>query len=234
MNRDLPLPQLQTILENTVFHRIRGECVRKGYTPDVLQYADNPEGFNKWSAALDAISKSPLGFAIEVFNNTNPAFKGLKKPPRIVILSEDYMPGGLGVDSVPRYEDNGTGFTEFTLPSELMDFSFSVHLIANNTLQLRTLTGLMALALPSRGYVEAQVEKYPAYGPFEFFIQLTGSYRVPSGPDELLETIYRYTITDLHDTGLSYVTNEGVAPLEEVTIEQYHGLYNTGAFSVTI
>jgi hypothetical protein len=207
-------PNIQDLIELTIFHAIRGECVNRGYLPDITAYEDSPTGYNQYQADIKSIVDSEKGFAIEVFNNSNPQYKGLKKPPRIVIISENFLPGTTGVDGTEMYEKIGDKFRGYTLPNLLASFTFRVHLIGSTAKQIRELTSILSKAIPFRGFKSLFLSEYPEEGVQTFFINNIGFGDIGMASDDLLERVYRYEIEDLLNSELITYTTTHVKLVE--------------------
>jgi hypothetical protein len=219
MSSQIPLPNIQHIIELSIFHSIRGECVARGYLPNVSSYPDDDEGFRAYQEDIKNIV-ADKGFAIEVFNNSNPKSKGFKKAPRIVIITEDFSESETGLDTTPRYYTNpdGESLREERMPPMLNDFTFNVHVLAETAAQLRVLTGIVAITVPHLEGLPAYLEGYPDEEPFWFLVKKIGSFKVPLASDELIEHIYRFTVPDLLDTGLIKVGDVDIKPIGEITL----------------
>ena len=148
------LSTIQELIELTLFHNIVDEVVSQGYLPDVSAFPDTEAGYASFQAALSTVVDNK-GFAVEVFNNSNPTFKETKKLSRIVLLSEMYMPGEVGGDQSRFYvHDPIRDIYEVLIrPPQTVDFTFNIHLIADTAYQNRLLTSMVANAIPLRGYI---------------------------------------------------------------------------------
>lgn len=222
----IPLSNMQEAAEVTIFHRILSESVEKGYSVDVsnsLLYPNTPQGMAAYEAAKKAIILDK-GFVIDVFNNSNPDYKGLKKLPRIVIITEDPMPGDLGGAPDRIYTSNNDGtFTPRITPPEVYDITFAIYLLANTVKEQRVLIGLLANALPSRGYIPV----HPRFNiPSNFFILNTSMATLPSAIDGVMEKVYRYTIKDIFLTEY-YKEFPNVHQVEEITFVTINGTEDT-------
>ncbi len=153
----------QQLLERSIFDAIERTLIEEGYFVDIDSYDienQEPAIAKSEQRRLDHDIKqlvSEKGFAIELFNNSTPEARGQMKPPRIVIESESFLPGELGIDTTQSYEkkENGNyqGFDNSFL-TQLSDYYFYIRLISNSTEQERVLNGIMVSSIPRRGYLK--------------------------------------------------------------------------------
>lgn len=191
-----PLSTVQELVELTLFHAIRKVVVDNGYCPDIMSYTNDETGSRAYWAAFEAITTA-RGFSVEVFNNSNPDRKGSKKLPRIIMISESYLPGEIGGDQSRFYKPIGKDqFRVMQRPPQVVDFSFSIHLVCENGLQYRTCLGILGNAIPTRGYIPIY-QPFENYEPCNLFIQNISGVPIPSYTDSLLEYVYRYVVKDV-------------------------------------
>lgn len=210
---NIPLSNIEELLERSVFHRIRIECVDKGYLPNINLFPNTPAGQVAWEAAL-ALCVTNKGFAIEVFGTANAQQRQTKKIPRIVIVSQGFLPGALGADSTPYFHRAADGTYESRiLPPQTVDYFFNVHLVANTIQQMRVLQSILALALPRRAYIRTYDNTTT------IFLRNIGFFAQDRAAEGILERVYSYEIPD-HWERDPAVVNTGIAPLAEFTLEQ--------------
>jgi len=208
---NIPLSDIQELLERSVFHRIRKVCVDKGYLPDITTYTKNEAGQIAYDIAISAIVTSK-GFAIEVFSNSNQEVKDVKKLPRIVLNSQDFMPGALGGANTRYYEKQISGsYKKMVRPPQSSDYTFNVHLISETTKQARILNAIVALALPRMGYI-------PLYNDAtrNVFTHVISSSDLTDQQNGINERVYRYEIPDIFET--EDYSIEDIAAIKEITI----------------
>lgn len=216
---NIPLSNIEEVIETTLFERIRLECYDKGYQPDLANtglYPNNPTGQNQWETDLTAI-KNIKGFAIEVFNNSSSQARGNKKVPRIVISPQPFLEGALGGDSSRVYtlQNNGT-FNATILPPQTSEYYCNIHLVANTAQQIRILQAIMSLALPVRGYIPIFDRQNLVFLNQNFFIRkLQGSYLAQT-QEGIMEYVYRYQIPDIFEVEEKLVAT-GIAKINEIT-----------------
>lgn len=219
------MSNIQDIVELSIFHAIRKVCVAEGYLPDITLYSNTPSGYDAYQAAMSAIANGQKGFCVEVFNNSNPQYKGLKKGPRIVLVSNNILPGSTGMEVSEHYTEGTENFQGYLPPSMSYDFTLSIHLVAVTGMQIKTLHSLLSRAIPSRGYKSIYLTEYPAEGEQTFFIENLGFSDLFAAQDELLEKVYRYQIPDLmNDDFIIYTTTH--AKLIQITLDSYHNTEN--------
>lgn len=213
----LPLSNVQEVIELTIFHSILQELVDKGYTPDVrdtIEYPDTPAGMVAYNNAKKGIIDTK-GFTVDLFNNSNPDFKGGKNPPRIVIITEDPLPGDIGTDRGRVYEQIDGKFTPLIRPPDSYNIGFLIYLVADNAKEHRTLVSILANALPTKGYLPIS----PRYdlADFNIFVINTSSSLIPSAIDGVIERVYRYEVRDIFLTDYIAIFNP-VSPLSQFTV----------------
>lgn len=221
-----PLADIQEVIERSVFEAIRKQCVAKGYTPDIadtLTYPDTPAGYTQYQTDLQAIwSQVPPDptFPIEIFSNANNEYTGQKKAPRIVIVSQDFLPGALGGDSTRIYQrdTDSDPYTALVLPPQSADFHLNIHLVSQTVEQQRILNAILSNAIPRRGYIK----RYTVAGDdLEFsgnlFIKNFGYVDVPGLYDGMMEKVFRYEVSDVWET--ECVEDGTFAEIQEINVD---------------
>lgn len=219
-----PLSNIQEVVELTLFHAIRTEVVSQGYLPDITTFANTQAGSDAYYAAINAIATGAKGFAVEVFNNSNPEYKGLKKIPRIVLLSEMYMPGDVGGTGnryyVEKKVNGNTVYDVYSRPPQTVDFSFSIHLVCDSAVQYRVLVAMLANAIPLRGYIPAFKRTGLNSDDFNFFIQNISFADLPVTSEAVMEYVLRYEVKDV--LLVEYISLiETVPALKEIIMDMY-------------
>lgn len=214
-----PLTSIQEIVERSIFHSIRAQCVAKGYLPDVLTFDRDEKGFRDYLDAFKPII-TEKGYAIEVFNTGAPADRVSKQLPRIVLASAGYLPGSIGSDGSHQYELNNEGkYSKYHTPPTTSDLYINIHMVSASTHQHRLMGALMALAVPRMGYVKVWDSENEEWTEDYIFCRHL-SYvpvRQHNNPGTM-ETIYRYIFPDLFEVHNIY-TEDVVSPLEEINLE---------------
>ena len=114
----ITLTSIQEIIERSIFENIRKGLVDLGYLPDILAvdiddvplYPDTEEGMTLYETDLSVI-KLTKGFSIEVFNESSNFNKGIKKVPRIILKTGNFLPGVLGGDPQKYFLPTDEGFS---------------------------------------------------------------------------------------------------------------------------
>ena len=219
-----PLSSIQELVELTVFHNLRTEIVSQGYLPDITTYANSEAGYTAYKAALTAIANSSKNFAVEVYNNSNPDYKGLAKLPRIVMISELMVPGEIGANGTYEYQVTaGETFSKLYRPPQTVDFAFNLHVIADNAPQLRVMNAMIANSLPLRGYIPAFLRTGLNSSVFNFFIENISATPLPILRTEnfaAMEYVYRYQVKDIFLTEYQQkIAN--IPALQELLVKYY-------------
>jgi len=213
---DFVLTSAQEEIERSIYKVILAVCIDQGYTPNITNattYPDTPAGWAKYKTDL-ATCKTNKGFAIEVFNNSAPDDKGIKQLPRIIILSESFMPGSVGLGNEFLYEEKpGNVFEKTQIISGFHSFSFKVALLAESAKQIRVLQSLLATALPLFGYITHYTDttKY-------IYIENTTYGNLGRIDGGIIEQIYGYQIDNILLTNPKVISSS-IKPLEELTLQ---------------
>jgi|LSQX01.2.fsa_nt_gb hypothetical protein len=213
MSLETSLTSIQEVVERSIFHSIRKQCVAKGYTPDIFNYPETQVGYDNY---LKDLAKIPdkMGFAIEVFNSAAPADRVAKQLPRIVIATQGYLPGSVGGDQSQQYELNAGRYYSYIAPPTTSDLYINIHIVSNNIIQHRVLVAIISLSMPRMGYIKGWPDE-----DFNIFVNHL-SYvpvRQYTSPD-MLETIYRYVCPDLFEVN-NIIVKDNIPPLKEVTLD---------------
>lgn len=196
---------LEEAVERTIYHSLREEIVKRGYLPDIYDYDIENTDLTiakseniRYNVDLKAI-KVDKGFAIEVFNYSNNQSYGDKEVPRIVIHTDSFIPGSLGLDPSRKYEKNIDGSFKVLKSVEMVsDFYFSLNLVANTVSSMRQLHDIMANVLPRRGYIKWYQDN--GLRPYSnLLIQYLASADVSFLSEGIMEKVYKYMIPDVHE-----------------------------------
>ena len=193
-----------------------------------LNMTVNPEDFQpissisqaKQERAIKALGNKYIG----IYGVGNNQSRGIKQVPRITIDLTAYYPGDLGVEQfiIGDIEDNEQ-YALYEQPFETKDTMFDIHLVANNSQDMRTLHQIMYTALPARGYIkpfrEATLADYlnnpGLLKTGNIFLQVGNYYDHNDNDHGLLEKVYTYTCVDgLLDQKLS--DGNPVSPIKEI------------------
>lgn len=215
---------IETLLERTIFHTIRKEIVSRGLLPDIDNYDienDNlsivEDETNRYNNDLYQI-KQTKGFAIEIFNYASNHYYGDKKPPRIVINTDSYLPGELGTDPSGFYVKTEDGsFTRNKSADILVDYYFNLHLVAESTNQIRELHDIMATCIPRRGYLKPySVNETRPIG--NLFVNYLSNGDVSFLNEGIIEKVYRYLITDVHHIDDKVISEINIPEIKEINV----------------
>lgn len=201
----MELPNTEKLIERSIYHALRKTVVAYGYIPDV----DNYDVTNPDIAIAQAESRRYLddakdikdnkGFTIELFSSGNSQTRGELKVPRIVVETEAFLPGQLGIDTthsfIPNTQDSFDKMDNSFL-SQTSDFYFNIKLINNSIEQQRVLYGLALMTLPRRGYMKWEHE--PELLPYSnLFINFLSHHGQEHQQEGITEKTYRYEISDV-------------------------------------
>lgn len=209
------LTDVQEIIERSLFEIIRLELIDKLYLPDVADdgiYPDTQVGWDQWETDIKAIVDGAKGFAIELFSVGNNEAKGIKKVPRIIIESGNFLPGTLGGDPQRFFKDQGDDYKALVTPPQTVDFYINFHLVSKDIVQARVLNAILALTVPRRGYI-------PWYndGTKSFFARYLNYYDQGDESIGVTEHVYAYEIPDVWDReDIEVYAN--IAKVNEITL----------------
>lgn len=211
----------QLIIERSLYASLLRVALR-------LNRTVNPEDFQpisstsqaKQERAIKALGNKYIG----IYGVGNNQARGIKQVPRITIDLNAYYPGDLGVEQfiIGDIEDNEQ-YALYEQPFETKDTMFDIHLVANNSQDMRTLHQIMYTALPARGYIkpfrEATISDYlnnpGLLKTGNIFLQVGNYYDHNDNDHGLLEKVYTYTCVDgLLDQKLA--EGNPVSPIKEI------------------
>lgn len=213
---NLTLPQIEDQVDFAFFKALNDICVALGYTADetdTTEYPDTDEGYQKLLAKVEEI-KTTKGFAIGLFGVGVTDDKGYEKYPRIVIASRAFLAGDIGNNPEPVYtkDHSGNTYKVETLPPRTSDYYLNVHAVTGNASQKNLLNGIIANALPKRGYIDL-----PDVPDRKIFIHEINT-TTPEEPDRaIMERIYSYEIKDLWES-TPEVGPENSAPITQIDV----------------
>lgn len=178
----------------------------------MYKYYDDNTGVALYKTDLETI-QTTQGYAIELFNYSSPQSKNLKKVPRIVLISNQFLPGAIGAGPVVEYKRVGPVYHKEMLPAQTVNFSFDIHLISNEARQARIMQAILAIAVPKRGYL-------PFYDdPSKVFFVKQNSYRdLPSPIEGINEHIYMYQAEDIYETQ-NDLLDDSIAPISTIKVD---------------
>lgn len=215
---------IEEALERSVFELLRKKTVSMGYLPDIEEFdiENNDMDISSkaqedYSKELNNISKSK-GFAIEIFNYANQQYYGQKKPPRIVIQTESFLQGQLGLDTTQKYKRDEDGkYRALQSESMLSDFYFNVHLVTNTTLQTRVLHQIMHEAIPRRGYIPWHNNDILKENN-NLMVRYINMGDVGWPNEGIIEKVFRYEIPDAHTVDNRILITD-IAAINNITVD---------------
>lgn len=216
---------IQNLLEITVFEQIRLQLVAESYLPDILNTTLFPRteaGYLSWLTAIADIPKGLQKFPIEIFNNGNPENKGEKKMPRIVIVTEDFLPGDIGYPIVDYEQISESEYRLINPQNTSLNLNMRVVLIAETALQQQTLTQILFGVMPTRGYLTLSGTTTP------ILFELAASFPTIDYGEGILERAYRYSIKDLYLSDGTIITSN-IAPLDEL---RFYTKFSNGEYEL--
>lgn len=230
------LSDIQEIIERSIFEKLRAELILRGYLPDITTFTDDVAGYNNYHQAIQNISDDK-GFAIELFNQSPNLDKGVKKVPRIVIVTSSSLPGALGGTPGKYFLNKGGNLFEArATPPQSVDIYVNIHLVSNSVEQYRILNSILALAIPRRGYIN-WYDNEETGDNNTFFCRYINQYDSDNLPKGITEKIYAYEIPDCFDR-TTEVLGEAKAindiSLETVLSRRAGVDHNTGSTTVSM
>ena len=204
----------QQNLERSVYEKLRLGVVAQGFTPDITTFPNTVAGYQQYQAALLVI-KADKGFVLEIFNQSNPKDKGIKKVPRIVFTYNTITPGDWGNEPGTRAVLDGTTFKYVRNDLISSTLTLACHIIAETTTQLRTLTWLVDRYLPNLSYI-------PYYNDTteDFLLDLVSVADLTDLSVGVIEKFYTYEIPDIL-INEDVETDKVTVPISEININTY-------------
>lgn len=184
----------------------------------IYKYYDDNMGVASFAKAQKDII-SQRGFVVEVFGVGSTRAKYQKKVPRIVLIPNQSLPGALGGAPDPIYTANGdplspSSYTKHVTPPQTVDMTHDVHIVTSTAEESRICHGIVALALPKRGYI-------PLYNNADerFFVESFSYRNIPNPADGITEDVYMYKSSDMYET-TNDVSPESLTPINEINIDR--------------
>lgn len=184
----------------------------------IWKYYDDDAGVASILAANQSII-STKGFIIEIFGVGQPRAKYQKKVPRIVLIPNQSLPGALGGNGDPVYTSVGSdplapdSYTKHVVPPQTVDFTYDVHIVTSTAEQARVCHGIVAAALPKRGYVVLYNDPNT-----RFFVETFSFRNIPAPGDNIVEDVYMYKASDMYET-TNDVSPESLIPITQINLE---------------
>lgn len=184
----------QEIIERSVYQSLLNTTVAEGLTLDPNNYfpvsAQNSNKFEKDRIGLE----KQKGFYVYLFGVGNNQSKGMKIAPRIVVDSQGFLPGDIGLPRSITEKVEGKYFVS-EQPFEAIDQYIDIHLVAENQNQIRLLQRILANSIPQRGYIKPYTYDDP---PFDgnIYIEASNFYQMPDNEKGIIEKVYQFIIKD--------------------------------------
>lgn len=211
------MDNFRTLLQRSIYERLRLALVSEGYTPDVTIYENTPVGYQAYQTALKDLQIAN-DFSVELFNHGTVRDKGLKKVPRITL---DYAPlvmGEWGSENKSYPQFDGSLYQYYYDDIVSLEMLFYCRVITESTSQARILNQLVLQVLPPLSF-----HPYYTDQDQQFLIEFITMSDVSDGQSNTREDVYLYKVPDV-------VANEGVPlnqsvpPIENIQLSIYLGL----------
>jgi len=211
----------QEIIERTMYASIMQVALQLGLTLNPDDYLP----LSKENQARFESDQSQLKKYIYIFGTGNNQVRGPKIVPRITIDLNAYYPGDIGVEQFMVGDEKVNGeYVMYNYPFETKNSQFDIHLVANNSPDLRLLHSIMYTALPARGYVkpflENSLQEYidnkGLLKTGNLYTEVSNFYDHNDQEHGLLEKVYSYTCID----GLieeNIPSDSTFAPIRDIT-----------------
>lgn len=182
--------------------------VIEGYTPDRDQYGQNVAAYQAKKKEI----QTRKTFCVDLFGHGSPEDRDNKYIPRMVITSSGFLPGSIGNDPTPGYEQDLDGNWKLVNgPTTSSVLKFDVALVSNKTNQDSYMEYVRQKGLPNRSYVDF----YDNSG--KFCLQY-GQYRnIPQLTHGLIQRLYTYEIIDIFETTNEVVGH--VSRIKQITVK---------------
>lgn len=225
----MALNNIQQRVERSIFEVLRKTLLLEGYIPDISNATRypisggslTPTAQSNWDVDLKTI-EATNGWAVEIFGSAASDSRGLKRVPRIVIVSKRIIPGEVGLGPGFTYNPdplNPGSFLKTLNPFEAANMHFDIHLVSMTSSQSRFLNAILSKALSLKKYIPF------VDNPNErFFIKHYNYYDLPDPKDGIEENVYSYEVQDLYQFDDSTVIQ--VKPITEITTEFIIGYTN--------
>ena len=206
-------------VERTVYFTIYQRLLANGYIANKLTYANDVDGYD---AAMVAIA-ADKGFAVEIYGVSTAGDTDVKKSPRIVIGSQGYLNGDVGLGRTARYEDdpdNPGKKIRVTDQVRTSDYSITVTMVSSSSAQSRLMEALVHEAMGQLKYLPNYYDNTE-----HFHVQRTAPSLEQVTQFGLKEHTYMYIVKDLKEetpvtsaNDLSDITEIDVEDGENTTI----------------
>lgn len=217
----------QDIIERTLYASLMRVALNLGVTINPEDYLPiNTENLLKQEEDVNRILEEK-GLFIYIFGVGNNQSRGQKLLPRITIDLNGYYPGNIGLEqfTVGDSEDDKGKYVIYQTPQETQDTTLDIHLVANNTSDLRLLHKIMYTALPARGYLKpfdhTTLKDYlqdnsklkPAGN---LYIEIDNYYNHNDVQHGIIEKVYTYNCVDGYLPEYPRVDMGNISPIVDI------------------
>lgn len=203
----------QEIIERSVYKAILDVALAKGLTL-------NPNNYLPVTTITEnqfKIDKAAMGKNyIAIYGPGNSESKGLKETPRIVVESQGFYPGDIGLPKVLIENEVGVGYHSVEVPYETIDQFIDIRVVASNQKELRILQQVLFNSIPQRGYIKPYTSD-TLLKTGNIFIELVNFYNQPDNDLGILEKVYQFSIKDCILEAIT--TQEIIAPITDINID---------------
>lgn len=209
----------QEIIERSFYMALMENTLRLGLTVDPNLYEKTKESMALYQQAVEEVKKNKSKF-IQIFGVGNSQSKGMKESfPRIVVESEGFAPGGIGLNRFHREKQGNKGYVVSETPFEAIDQYINVRLVSKNSEDQRLLNLIMNSSIPQRGYLKPYIyERAPFDG--NIFVIASNFYDNSNDERGIIEKVYTW---EIQDTLLQPPVEVGSeTPINEINI----GIFN--------
>lgn len=220
----MEIMDIEAMLERTIYHRLRKYTIDIGYTLDIDKYdIENTDNnivkteSERYKTDLKNLTINK-GFSIEIFGSSNNQSRGTKKTPRIVVETESFYEGELGLQVADNYNRNQDGsFTKVEPVSITNDWFFNIHLVADTQEQLRLLRQILIMSIPRRGYINWYTDQ-KLQKSHNLLCRYLTQHDSDWEQEGIMEKIYRFTIPDVH-VNEDLVIDINVPPIKVIELD---------------
>lgn len=195
-----------------------------------LGYTVNPEDYlptteensRRFLQDLKEITKNK-GFYIGIFGVGNNHSRGKKETPRIVVDSEGFYPGGIGLPKQIIEKEGGIGYTSSEMPFETLSQYMNIRLCAQTSEHMRLLHQIMFWSIPQRGYIKPYNEPGFLFDG-NIFLRVVNFYNMPDLENGLMEKVYQFEVQDclLEKNNSPQV----ITPIKDISVLLENAHYN--------
>lgn len=213
----------QEIIERSVYMALLNMTIDLGYTINPEDYLPiSQENTERFSQAIKNIVKDK-GFSISIFGVGNNHSRGIKETPRIVVDSEGFYPGDIGLPNRIMEKEEGIGYTSSEMPFETLSQYINIRLCAQSSEHMRLLHQIMFWSIPQRGYIKPYNEPGFLFDG-NIFLRVVNFYNMPDLENGLMEKVYQFEVQDclLEKNN----TPEVITPIKDISVLLENANYN--------